>query len=452
MTAGGPSAAGSTVAQRVLTVPRAAPRRFAALAGRPWAVPAAGAMLSSRCVVFASGIGAFLALGNGPDARYDFLGLTGHLGSVGDALAAPVVHWDGVWYLALASHGYQHLPDAAYFPLYPLLIAVLATLVRSTIVAAVLISLAGSCVALVLLYELTALELGPAAARRTVYLLALFPMSLFLSAAYPESLFLCLEIGALLAARRGRWAAAGTLGALGAAARNSGILLLVPLVLLYLYGPRDDRLGEPALRRPPAGRFAASTVRTALSGMRGWRPPAPRFRLRADALWLSLVALGLLAVVLTSLVALGDPLASWHAEAHFGRSFEGPLSSLWLGAGQAIGAAQRLLTGHLSAATLRELALFGLALAAVVAVPGVLRRLPAAYGVYSAAALTWGLSVPEHGHPLASSPRYIFTVFPLFMWLGSRLDTRRRLVPVIAAFAIGLIYCSAMFATWHFVA
>jgi hypothetical protein len=38
------------------------------------------------------------------------------------------------------------------------------------------------------------------------------------------------------------------------------------------------------------------------------------------------------------------------------------------------------------------------------------------------------------------------------MWLGAVLENRRAFAAVSALFAVGLVYCSALFATWHFVA
>ena len=62
------------------------------------------------------------------------------------------------------------------------------------------------------------------------------------------------------------------------------------------------------------------------------------------------------------------------------------------------------------------------------------------------------LSFPYPPGPLASSLRYLVVVFPLFMWLGSRLTDRRAYFATVAAFAVMLAYCAAMFSTWHFVA
>lgn len=222
----------------------------------------------------------------------------------------------------------------------------------------------------------------------------------------------------MLAARRGRWA----LATLAAATRNAGVLLVI-LLPLYLYGPR------------------------------GKGSPTPGNRVRADALWIAPVPIGLLAFVLTNVAAFGDALANWHAEAYWHRGFAGPFSALWEGIAPALAAARHLLSGHPSTGVLQKLALLGVGLAAVVALVGVCRRLPPACGAYSAAALVRSLSAPEQGHPLASSSRYVLTIFPLFMWLGSYLQKRRRIAAaVLAVFTLGLVYCSARFATWHWVA
>lgn len=438
---GVPDEGGSAIASTVTEQPLASEGqwgrdRLTVLIGRPWFCTAVGAWLLLLSIVFASGVAAFLVLGNGPDARYDFLGLTGRLGGIGNALAAPVFHWDGVWYLALAEHGYQHSVDTAYYPLFPLLISLLAAITGSAVIAAFIISAAFLLLALVLLYRLTAIELGARAARLTLYLLALFPTALFFSAAYPESLFLCLEVGAVLDARRGRWALGGVLGGFAAAARNSGILLVIPLLLLYLYGPRSDLDGTPARSRQD-----------------WYERLAPRHGLRRNAMWLALVPLGLLAFMLMNALRFNDALASWHAEAYWQRSFAGPLSVLWEGIKPAATAAGHLLAGQPSAGVLQQLALFGVGLAAIMALVGVCRRLPVAYGAFSGAALVWSLSAPEQGHPLASIARLVLTIFPLFMWLGSYLEGRRRLAAVVLmVFAVGLVYCSARFATWRWVA
>ncbi len=60
-------------------------------------------------------------------------------------------------------------------------------------------------------------------------------------------------------------------------------------------------------------------------------------------------------------------------------------------------------------------------LAALVAVVGVLRRLPLAYGAYVIAALALPLSYPVRAQPLMSLPRFLVVLFPLGIWLAAWL-------------------------------
>src|SRR3954465_15444041 len=223
--------------------------------------------------------------------RADPTNITGTLGGVGHVLGAPVFRWDSVYYVQIAQDGYTQRKQAGFFPLYPLLMSVVGTVTGSTIVAGTLISLVCFAVGLALFDRLALLETGRASvARRSVWLLALFPASLFFSAVYTEALFLALSVGSFLAARQGRWWLAGLLGGLAAATRNVGVMLLIPLVILYLAGPREDR--------PP-----------------DFGPPTRiRFRVRADAAWLALVPLGVAAVAYFMWRKFDDPLTSWTSQ------------------------------------------------------------------------------------------------------------------------------------------
>src|SRR3989337_3968419 len=83
------------------------------------------------------------------------------------------------------------------------------------------------------LYRLVELDHDREVARRSVFYLAIFPTSLFFQSIYSESLFLLLTIGCLYAARRNEFVLAGIAGALATLTRSPGLLLLVPLVIMY---------------------------------------------------------------------------------------------------------------------------------------------------------------------------------------------------------------------------
>jgi hypothetical protein len=401
------------------------------------------AFFVSRGIVWLVGVPAFLLLPLSGWQRSDPTGLTRHLGSVGEVLGAPAIRWDSSWYVAIAQHGYESRGETAFFPLYPAVTRVLATVTVSEAVAGVLVSLVAFAAGLYLLRRLAELEIGAAAANRAVWLLALFPAAVFFSAVYTEGLFLALSVGAVYAARRGSWAWAGALGGAAALTRNTGVLIGVAVLLLYLYGPRG---GEPAR----SGAAAPSAGEPAVSAR--WRP---RYPLRPDVLWLALIPAGLGAFLLYCGVVYDDPFATWHAQAGFERQFSGLFSALWYGARDAVDAAGSLLGlggGFGTGAAVRTIGLFLVVVGALVAAVGTLRRLPVAYGAYALAALVPPLSAPWPSHPLWSTPRFVAVLFPLFMWLGLRLGDRRWFLAVSVLFGLGLAYCAARFSAWYWVA
>ena len=402
----------------------------------------------SRLVVMGAGILGVLEIGRAANtAGFDPGNLTAPFGYFGNLLVAPFARWDSSWYLAIAHQGYAHMDmRTAFFPLYPLTIRGLGVIVGSDLVAGVLVSLVSFAVSLVLLYRLTALELGSEPkARLAVMLIAFCPVAFFFSAVYSESLFLALSLGAVYRARQGRWLAASALGALGAAARNSGVMLVVPLLLLFLYGPRADR--------PDPG-----------GGRRGWRRVLPRYRPERQILWTALVPAGLAAYLVYLAFSIGDGLAPLHAQTLWFHHFAGPFGGVKDGAVAAWDGLRQLLHGSRTPVYFtasggdpftvagQNLMLFGFLVLAAVALVGTIRRLPIAYGAYTIAALALPLSDPVKPQPLDSLPRYEVVLFPFFMWAAAWLEDRDGGDGALAGSAVLLGLFSAMFATWRFVA
>jgi hypothetical protein len=310
----------------------------------------------------------------------------------------------------------------------------------------VLVSVIAFAIGLRLLYRLASIELDSELARVTVMLVAFCPMAYFFSAVYSESLFLALSVGCVLQARRGRWASAGVLGALGAISRNSGITLVVPIVLLFLYGPRGD-IPERAAR-----------VRAGLARA------LPRYPITPALAWAGLVPLGLGAYIGWLALRTGDGLAPFHVQQVWFRHFAGPFGGIWTGAVAAWDGLRQLLHGpppplYFTKAggdpmmvAGQNLMLFCFLVLGAAGVLGALRRLPVAYGAYALAALAMPLTYPVSPQPLASLPRYEVVLFPLFMWAAGWLERRRLTTPALASLAVLLGLFTAEFATWRFVA
>lgn len=448
---------------------RALPRAVARLRSDPARMAAVRAswraLWTSRLVVFAAGAGTVALWGPGPvRGVLDPPGLTRGLGRVGEALAAPVARWDSAWYLVIAKYGYRPdlgavtSPRMAYFPLYPLMMRALGTTGLPLIAAGVLISLVAFALALYGVHRLTALELPgrPEAARLAVMATAFTPMALFFSAVYTDALYMALSVGLFWSARKGRWALVGALGGLAAATRSTGLMLAAPALLLYLYGPREDRPPDrPRLPRAP-GLTRAGALLAALR---------PRYRLRANVLWLALLPAGVAAWCAWLAASGADALGPFHAEQAWARHFVGPYLGVWDGMVAGFDGLRQLLSmqthhvyftlvgGDPDVAAWHNLMELVFLLVSVPMIVGVFRRLPAAYGVYVLAALALPLSYPVEPEPLMSVPRYLVVLFPLWIWLGSWLEHRPHLRRVALVASVGLLVLfTGQFSTWHWVA
>ncbi len=407
------------------------------------------AMWTSRLVVMAAGILAVLQFGNAQPAaqQFDAGNLTRPFGYFGNLLVSPLARWDSWWYLTIAQQGYAHggHPErTTFFPLYPLLTRGVGVIVGSDLIGGVLVSLVCFAIALVLLYRLTALELDTERARLCVMLIAFCPMAYYFSAVYTESLFLALTVGCVYCARRGRWLEAGVCGALASATRNTGLMLAVPIVLLYLYGPREDQ--------PPPPRRAGLLERL--------RPVYP---VRSSLAWVLLVPVGTAAYLLFLGLSTGHAFTPFSSEQIWFHHFAGPFGGVWDGAVAAWDGLRQLLHGPAPPVYFKlaggdplqvagqNLMLFAFLVLGVVAFVGVVRRLPLAYGAYTLAALAPALSYPVIPQPLDSLPRYEMVVFPLFMWGADWVRRKRIETQVIACLAVLLGLFTAEFATWRFV-
>src|SRR4051812_49716427 len=154
-------------------------------------------------------------------------------------------HWDAQLFVKVARFGYQgypqHYPDkdvVAFFPGLPLMLRAVHLVVRSWVLAGLLISLVSGGFAVVALARLGALESGRSVGQRAVFYLAVSPYAVFLAAGYSEALFLGFALWSWLFARQPRWLAPGVLGCAAAPARGAGGLPGAGLVTPGALPPR----------------------------------------------------------------------------------------------------------------------------------------------------------------------------------------------------------------------
>ncbi len=367
--------------------------------------PALGIFLWSRAAIWIAAIFSFLWFepNRQPDANRWDSPLIHDLGYGTNVWA----RWDSVFFVRIAKHGYDHA-SAAFAPLYPGLVSLLGhVFFGHYVLAGIVVSLACTLGAFVLLYTLAEQRLGAEGARRAVLYLAVFPMALFLQAVYSESLFLLLTLGAFLLAERGRFAAAGIATGLAILARIAGIALLPAFALL------------------------------------AWRQPGRRRSLAGLALALPVAAI----YPLLLWQQVGDPWAFAHAQNRWHRHFS-PLGGVWQafvhwtpsGAGVHHAVA-------VNAEDLLFLAIF-LVLTAVT-----WRRFGAVYGLFAAVSLAIPLNYPSSRWPLLSLPRFGLVVFPFFLGLAAIASGRPRLhTALVATSSMLLGIAVTQWALWQWVA
>jgi hypothetical protein len=368
----------------------AAPRTASlALRTPPWLATALSLWLGTRLAL--AGLYGIAALASS------------YFGRAGQATA---LQWDTGWYLGIAAHGYDSRAAGNFFPLYPVLTAALgralalghAPSTRLLLVAALLVANLGTLVAFCALAALVEGEDDRPTATATVRLLAAYPPAFFLGAAYSDGPFLAAVALAFLAARRRRW------GAAAAAALAAGLLRpLGPLLALPL-------LWE-----------AASEVRA--GELRGSR------RIAAALAAVAAAPLGSAAYAAYLWRRFGDPLLFAHDQATI---WHHQLRWPWQTVGLAL--------GHLAAGAggLTPLDL-GAAFAFAVLLAVMIRRLPAAFSIWTAVLLLAILisPTPAEKDPIHSTGRYLLAAFPA-VWLVGRWTARRPDVQ-LALVAAGLM-------------
>jgi hypothetical protein len=295
------------------------------------------------------------------------------------------------------------------------------------VLAGVVVSLAATLAAFLLLGRLAADKLGVEGGERAVLYLAVFPFAVFLGAVYSEALFLLLALASFVLAERGRFLGSGVAAGLAWLTRPLGVALLPALALLAWRSPR---------RRRALFELTAAPAIFALYPLYLW--------------W-----------------KLDDPLAFLQAQETWGRklSWAGPFGGLWDGLRAGWAGVLQLASGsdttrywsavqdadpdRVAAVNLEQLA-FLVLFAGLTVVAW--RKFGAPYGLFAALSLAIPLSVPSERWPLLSLPRFGLVVFPFFLALAA-LGARPRVhtaVVVVSAISLGIV--CAQWALWQWVA
>ena len=142
--------------------------------------------------------------------------------------------WDAESYLSIAENGYASEGKQrfllVFFPLFPVLTALVAAILRNYVLSAFIVSGAASIAVGLFFRLLVKLDYSEKTAQSAVFFLFIFPTAYFLHIPYTKSLFIALVVGCFWAARTERWLAAGILGFLACQTRVNGIILFPALL------------------------------------------------------------------------------------------------------------------------------------------------------------------------------------------------------------------------------
>jgi hypothetical protein len=299
-------------------------------------------------------------------------------------------HWDATHYLSIAQYGYKTPFDFAFFPLFPLLTAIIATPLGSWSypLVGMLLSNGALLGTLFILYQIAVDSEGEEIARRTLLYLCIFPTAFFFFAAYNESLFLLLVTGTFLALRKQRWWLAGLLGCLAALTRSAGLLLVAP----YLY--------ELWLARENVGRT----------------PGAAPMRFLFGILPLLLIPLGTCIYGLYGWKITGNPLIFATVQDHWARQLSWP----WVGFAQVFfelflnqpfGSFNQVHILLDTCATLGFIILIALGW----------RKIRVSYSIWMVLLMLYIILTPSVGQrdPWISNQRFVLEMFPAFITLAT---------------------------------
>ncbi|MEP7292181.1 MAG: mannosyltransferase family protein, partial [Chloroflexota bacterium] len=371
------------------------------------------AFLLTRAAITAAGVLSMRVLPSSEGEEYT------HLLDGGAALDM-WYRWDAGFYATIATYNYDWIndqrpsDDMAFLPVYPLAIHLVSGMTPTGCAlspylstCATLGGLAVSNVALLLsvflLFDLAQRHFGRPAAWRTVLLLLVSPISIFLSGVYTESLFLLLTLLTFWLLEGDHFLLAVLVASVACLTRSVGVALFLPLLWVAWRGRSMLRLYRIVLAFVPPLLFAG--------------------------------------YILLAGVSVGDPLA-------FFKTFD----TTW---GRVAGTPIQAFTVYFSG---EEVSLFGWRLSwldllltlVYLALSALLLREKTTrlWGVFALVAIL----VPVASGSLLSMPRYGAAIFPFTILLGKWADRVPKQVLIYgAAAALALLFLTR-FVTWRWIA
>ena len=326
--------------------------------------------------------------------------------------------WDFGYFREIAESGYNSGDGSlAFYPLFPWFLRSVAYVCKSYLFAGLIVSSIASIVAAVLLQRLVQLDYSANVAMRSVWFMLIFPTAYFLHVGYSESLFLAMALGSILAARVERWWLAGVLGAFCWMTRGVGAVLVPRLAV--------ETIQQCLLRRNSCSHGVAPWCQSSEGG----NASAQHHRTLRSAwnwrwLWIAILPGGFVVYLFINWRVAGHPFAFFQTrKVSFEQSFALPSA----GIRQAIWA---LYPSARETEMVGSQELFFAALGFVCTIVSWISLRPA-YATW----MTGNLILFTSVNFLQSIPRYMLTMFPIFI-LFALLARNRFWAGVLTAWSL----------------
>jgi len=329
------------------------------------------------------------------------------------------IRFDGEWYLDIAKNGYdEDLPivnpenivcnqgtgfcqrNFAFFPLYPISISTVHNISGlSYELSGILLSNIAFLGCVYLLYKLSKQLFNSKIAFMGTLLFAVSPLSYIFSAYMSESLFTFLLLLTLLLSINKKYVFAGLVGCLLAATRNTGILVIFPMALIFWKQNKEN--------------FSFKNI--------NWK----------ILIGLSLVPIGVVTYALYLWARVGDPLAFIHIQSFWEKPVGGihPLVAI------PFSIFDYTLEGSLKIHLYNLVYFFGAVVLFFVALKK--KLLP----FYLNSIILW-LFVPLLAGSMLALPRYLSVLFPIYLILAKLINNKLLMIFVIFCAAFGLLLLS----------
>lgn len=278
-----------------------------------------------------------------------------------------LANWDGGHYLGIAD-GYDKAFQYVFFPLYPLIINLVSRISGNFLSAGLLVSLVSIFLAVNIFYTLVKSEFGKEHAFRSLLAFLFFPLSFHFLTVYTESFFLLLTLATFLFARKRKFFLAALFAALASATRLAGLATVLGLVLsIYL---------------------------TEGINKKNW--------------WVIFSPLGFLIYVSYLYFQTGDPFYFVRGQSAFWQS------GLVLPGSALVYSLKQILTTDSVTSNFRVFLDFAFAAFGIFTIWKIFKKLSLDYAIFSIVSLMLTMFSPT----IVAMPRYLLTIFPIFIVLG----------------------------------